>query len=65
MPQKRFIEVISNELINLYPNNMVALSPRFFSAPIYYAPSLYFFVGLTLCVGQWANDIHRDVLTSF
>ena len=31
---------------------MVALSPRFFSAPIYYAPSLYFFVGLTLCVGQ-------------
>lgn len=63
MPQKRFIEVIWNEFINLYPYNMVALSPRFFSAPIYYAPSLYFSLGL--CLGQWANDIHRDVLTSF
>ena len=62
-PEKWFIEVILNELINLYPYNMVALLPRFFSAPIYYAPSLYFSVGL--CVGQWANDIHTYVLTSY
>ena len=49
-PEKWFIEVILNELINLYPCNMVALSPKFFSAPIYYALSLSFSVGL--CVGQ-------------
>lgn len=62
-PEKWFIEVTLNEFVNLYPWNVVGLLPKFFSTPIYYAPSLSFSVGL--CLGQWTNDIHTDVLSSY